>query len=425
MALKQSDPGNKSTRPRPTLPLSVFQSLASEQANNRSQQRRRHPREIVDAHIHLWTQKQLDRKDIRWPLDSAVPQWQSAHTLEQFAQLSTDALASDAGWSKNVGAVFVQAEVEHDDAEIDGSGGGWDTALNEIVEVCDANQGSPVPLLALAPWAPVHQGPVALSAFFDRISRLPEAKHMLDCITSCRFLLQDCPRGFMLQDRFVEGLAWLGKRNVAFEMTVDATKVEGVLEDAVEAISRLRQLEQEEQRDQPRSSQKQTRIVLDHFAKPNLVAEPVHPPAPHQSAYIQCLFELSLLPQVYVKLSGLLDSASPALVKDAFAEYQTQKHSNKGSAFLELRRRVLVYLEPAMEAFGDSRIMIGSDWPMFRAKTCRASASQTRDAKVEAAAWLFEMELYRSALVEIGCDGDALDKIFATNAKEFYRISAP
>ncbi|KAK4054591.1 hypothetical protein OIV83_001085 [Microbotryomycetes sp. JL201] len=405
---------SKAGKPRPTLPKSLFAALANDQATD-AKQRRRYPRDILDTHIHLWTQTQLDRGQIKWPLDSAPEQLRAAHTLKHFARLTADALASDANWGPMTGAVFVQGkshpEVEHDDSELDGSNGGWDAALNEIVESAHSFE-----MLS----APVHQGPMSLAAYFELMSTLPPVKASFENVTSCRFLLQDCPRGFMLHERFVDGLLWLGQHNVAFEMTLDVVKVPGVLDDATDTISRLRQLEEERQAGND-GHKLRTRIVLDHFAKPNLLLEPLNPPAPHQSAYIQSLFELSLLPDVYLKLSGLLDCAPPDLVKDAFDNFRNKRQTQKNNAFSELRRRILTYVEPALEAFGDTRIFVGSDWPMFRAKTC--FQQRQRAPPEEAAAWIFEMELYRSALVEIGCDGVGLDRIFCLNAKNFYRIS--
>lgn len=68
-----------------------------------------------------------------------------------------------------------------------------------------------------------------------------------------------------------------------------------------------------------------------------------------------------------------------------------------------------------------------SDWPMFRPKllstsTPTFSTSDTDSQNGEAAAWSFEMQLYLDCLVEIGLEGETLDKIFEKNAKEAYGL---
>ena len=65
-------------------------------------------------------------------------------------------------------------------------------------------------------------------------------------------------------------------------------------------------------------------FVVDHFAKPALDDPELlsFRLKDEHLSYINSMFSLSLLPNVYVKLSGLLDSAAPELVSEAFAEYR-------------------------------------------------------------------------------------------------------
>lgn len=41
----------------------------------------------------------------------------------------------------------------------------------------------------------------------------------------------------------------------------------------------------------------------------------------------------------------------------------------------------------------------------------------------EALAWAFEMQLYLDCAVEIGLDGDSLDKVFELNARAVYGLA--
>ncbi|CEQ39690.1 SPOSA6832_01243 [Sporobolomyces salmonicolor] len=448
--------------------------------------RRTTPRQLIDSHIHLYTSEQLESGKVVWPMKDGGPaQLSGAHELADYGRVSKEGIKRVAGGTiEFAGVVFVQAEcvscsefsrkrarlmartvrAEHDDSDEDGNKGGWDAALHEIESVCAAALASDVKLLALVPWAPVHHGSSALELYLPRLFSQPSlvaltAKLGYAPIKSFRYLLQDSPKGFFLSDKFLDGLRYLGDKGYAFDMCLDATNTDVggplVLEDAVEAIAKVRELQKDGE---------QTRFMLDHFAKPDLTVDSTNPPSAFQRAYAMGLFSLALLPNVYLKLSALLDSANPELVKEAFANFRqgnSTKSKRKNTGYETLMARILAYLEPAIEAFGESRIVVGSgeslhstsssalppfhssrhrilivmsplpipatDWPMFRAKTVSASSTAPAfdspdSADEEAAAWAFEMQLYLDCLVEVGLEGEALDRIYGENAREFYRL---
>ncbi|KAM0755744.1 amidohydrolase 2 [Meredithblackwellia eburnea MCA 4105] len=393
-------------------------------------QRRTQPSSLIDTHIHLFTQSQLDKENVVWPRELPQDhQLNQPHELGFYKQV-TDAANQRGLTVRSEGFVYVQAEAKHDDTDQDGTKGGWDSAIDEVDSVCQAALSvTPPKLLALVPWAPVHHGAKALEAFVARINTLPsllsfsladtslQEAHQLTTgarankVRGFRYLLQDSPAGFALQDEFIEGLKWLGEHGYTFDMTLDAGPNQlgpSVLEEAIEVISKVQQGQEEG---------KETKFILDHFAKPDLQNDPTVPPLPNHAAYITAMFSVALLPNVYLKLSGLLDSAAPSLVAVAFEEYRQLV-----SHIASLKRRILTFLEPALEAFGDSRIVIGSDWPMFRAKTVRSNSVDTRDIEEEAEAYAFQLHVYRQCLVDVGLDGEGLDRVFGLNAKEFYGI---
>lgn len=100
----------------------------------------------------------------------------------------------------------------------------------------------------------------------------------------------------------------------------------------------------------------------DHFAKPPLTADVSHPPPPHYTAYLEGLYQLALLPHAYLKLSALLDSADKATARAAFDEFKSGDHKKRRreGSYERLKARILSVLEPAIEAFGDERILVGS-----------------------------------------------------------------
>ncbi|BGP16246.1 hypothetical protein JCM10213_007687 [Rhodosporidiobolus nylandii] len=408
----------------PKLDLRAFQSAPSLPA------RRLYPSSILDTHIHLWTAEQLESGGVKWPKESGPAQLSGPHELEDFGKVVEEGLklvaGGKAGWE---GVVYVQTEAEHDDSDVDGSKGGWDASLDEVESVCAAALAHPdVKLLGIVPWAPVHHGSRALALYFDRLFALPSLIALTSSlgyspIRSVRYLLQSSPRGFFLERGFLDGLKELGRRGIAFDITLDVRN-EGtggvkILEDAQEMIAKVRDGQKEGE---------ETVFVFDHFAKPSLL-DTAFPAAssssPFISAYISALQPLSLLPHTYLKLSGFLDFAPPDLVKRAFEDFK-RKEKGRESNYGVMRERVLAYLEPAVEAWGTERILVGSDWPMFRPhllpSTSTSPAAPAADVSEEAAAWAFEMQLYLDCLVQLGIGGKELDALFAGNARRVYRL---
>ncbi|KPV74726.1 uncharacterized protein RHOBADRAFT_44246 [Rhodotorula graminis WP1] len=381
-------PAQSGKRAPPKLDLRAFQSSTP------TTPRRNFPRHLVDTHMHLWTHEQLATGSVKWPTnEGGLPQLVGPHELAAYGAVVNGGIKLvGGGKSEFRGVVF------HDDDDVDGSKGGWDAALSEVDSVCSAALDSTVPLLALVPWAPVHHGRAALALFQSRLLALPSLQALAERlgyapVKSFRYLLQDSPPGFFQSDSFVDGLKWLGENGYAFDMTLDVTHEETgrtrVLEDAIDAIERVRVGQEGAQ---------QTVFILDHCAKPPLTADPSYPPAASLTAYIAALYQLALLPNVYLKLSALLDSADRETVAAAFAEFSSGEYrrKRKDGAYDRLRSRIGAVLEPAVEAFGESRIL--------------------------SAAWAFEMQLYLDCLTGLGLEGDALDALFEGNARVAYKL---
>lgn len=102
----------------------------------------------------------------------------------------------------------------------------------------------------------MHHGSRALELYLARLLAQPSLvayaeKLGYSPIKSFRYLLQDSPRGFFLTDEFIDGLDYLGRRGYAFDMTLDvtheATRGPLILDDALEAISKVRELQKDAQ----------------------------------------------------------------------------------------------------------------------------------------------------------------------------------
>ncbi|GAA5901145.1 hypothetical protein JCM6882_006129 [Rhodosporidiobolus microsporus] len=414
-------------RAPPKLDLRAFQAPPAA-----AQTRREYPQAIVDTHIHLWTKKQLEEGGVKWPVNGGPVQLSGPHELDNYGAVVREGVKKvGGGKNKWEGVVYVQAEAEHGDQDVDGSEGGWDASLDEVESVCAVALTNPtVKVLALVPWAPVLHGAAALSLYFTRLFALPSliglTSHLgYPPIRSVRYLLQDSPRGFFLKPGFIDGLKELGRRGFAFDLCLDSRNQDtggvAALEEAMEMIEKVREGQKEGE---------QTVFILDHFSKPSLSDETFSHSSdrlsPFRTAYISALHALSLLPHTHLKLSGFLDFPPPGLVQQAFGEFKEGKMGGRDSGFGTLKERVLAYLEPAIEAWGVERILVGSDWPMFRPhlfpSTHTSPSSPSTTATDEAAAWAFEMQLYLSCLTSLGLEGEDLDRIFAGNAKRVYRL---
>lgn len=153
------------------------------------------------------------------------------------------------------------------------------------------------------------------------------------------------------------GLSAVAETGLVFDLVVTPTQLPAAL-DVARALQELR-------------------FVLDHGGKPPIAAGTIEP-------WRTQLAELASLPNVAVKLSGLVTEADPA------------------SWTLQQLRP---YAEAIFTEFGASRVMFGSDWPV-----CTLAASY---AQVLSTA---------EALTASLCAGEQ-DAIFGTTAAHWYRVA--
>jgi L-fucono-1,5-lactonase len=116
-------------------------------------------------------------------------------------------------------------------------------------------------------------------------------------------------------------------------------------------------------------------FVLDHLSKPDIAGRVLEPWATR-------LAELAALPNVVAKVSGLVTEAGPQWTAD------------------DLRP----YVDVAVEAFGPSRLMVGTDWPV-----CLLAASYG--------------EVFEAAeQVTSGLTADERDQVFGGTATRVYGL---
>lgn len=172
-----------------------------------------------------------------------------------------------------------------------------------------------------------------------------------------RHVVQDEPdEQFMLRPDFLRGLGTLK----GFNLTYDLLLYPKHLPAAIKVVEQLPQ--------QP--------FVLDHIAKPLINAGAISPWNDH-------IKDLARFPNVYCKVSGLVTEAR-------WREWKPEDFRP--------------YLDVVYEAFGEDRLMFGSDWPV-----CLLSGNYEQVVGI--------VHDYLSAFPE-----SALRKIMGENAARVYRI---
>ena len=209
--------------------------------------------------------------------------------------------------------------------------------------------------LAIIPWAPVPSGAEVLERYVEEVKK--HAEGSFGKIKGFRYLVQDKPKGTMLQDGFIEGLKWLGKKGFVFDLGVDQHRGgKWQLEETVEMIGKAHDGVEEEEKVTFIISEnfvliptaiRVTNILTDHICKPDLSV--YNQTDPKFVAWRTAMFRLSKCSKTFMKLSGCFSEMPDKL-----------KAASTDDIFLALQPHLVVILA----TFGPFRIMFGSDWPV-------------------------------------------------------------
>ena len=184
---------------------------------------------------------------------------------------------------------------------------------------------------------------------FARNPKLVGVRHIVQSEPDDRFLLR--------QD-FLRGIALLLEFDLAYDILI-YTKHLPVAAEFVERFPRQR-------------------FVLDHLAKPAIKSREIE-------SWAAGIRRLAAFPNVFCKLSGLVTEA----------DWQRWKPED-----------ITPYLDVAFEAFGASRLMIGSDWPV-----CLVAGSYSQTLGV------VKNYLKRHP-------ADTRDAVLGGNARRFWKLKA-
>ncbi|KAK3325654.1 hypothetical protein B0H66DRAFT_599805 [Apodospora peruviana] len=291
---------------------------------------------LIDSHMHLFPASELTTLN-----------WYNPKENSPLAdQRSVAEYNAATGSPPNLqGFVFV---------EVDRKNGGdskeWTYPLQEIAYLRRVVTGTPKDgeghtpedarlCLGLVPWAPVVLGADQLSKYLSQAEKEagPETWRK---VKGFRYLLQDKPNGTALSQEFIEGLKLLGQKGFVFDLGVDQHRRGRIqLEEAVEMIDRAHEgVEKEEEK---------VVFILNHLCKPDMTI--ISQTDPSFIAWRTAMFTLSKCQCTYMKLSGSF-SELPDRLKARPAE--------------DIFAAIIPWLAVVIAAFGPSRIMFGSDWPV-------------------------------------------------------------
>lgn len=173
-----------------------------------------------------------------------------------------------------------------------------------------------------------------------------------------RHLIQDeQDPDFILQPEFQRGLGWLFDAGYVYDLLVFPHQLKGVLK-TVEAFP-------------------EAPFVLDHMAKPDIKSAKM-------GEWKEMIKTLGQNKNVYCKLSGMVTEA----------DWKNWKVND-----------FFPYMDVVIEAFGEDRVMFGSDWPV-----CLLSGKYNQVMLI--------LEQYLEGLPLA-----AREKIWAKNADKFYRLN--
>ncbi|KAH8811795.1 hypothetical protein F5884DRAFT_831553 [Xylogone sp. PMI_703] len=292
---------------------------------------------IIDSHIHLYPEAELETLAWLTP-DSPLYKQQSVDEYEA----ATALLPSLKGF------IFLETDRKHDLEAGAKDGSGWEMPLMEVEWLKRIATGTPKEgqghskeqaklCLGIVPWAPLPSGGEVLERYVKEVEK--HAGESFGKVRGFRYLVQDKPKGVMLQEGFIDGLKWLGRNGYTFDLGVDQHRGgRWQLEEALEMIERAHEGVDEEH---------QVTVIINHLCKPDLSVYNLADPK--VGAWRTAMYSLSKCNKTYMKLSGCFsempDSLKNASVDDTFEAIQS-------------------YLAIVLATFGPSRIMFGSDWPV-------------------------------------------------------------
>lgn len=175
---------------------------------------------IIDSHIHLYPASET--RTLAW-YDPSSPLATKQHSLEEYTAATTSPPELE-------GFVFLETDREHDLASGEDDGSGWAGPLMEIDWIRRVAVGKPKEgeghdeshaklVQGFVPWAPLPSGAAVVEQYVTKAREA--AGEAGGRLSGFRYLVQDKPKGTMLGKGFIEGLKFLGREKLTFDLGVD------------------------------------------------------------------------------------------------------------------------------------------------------------------------------------------------------------
>ncbi|KAM5434960.1 L-rhamnono-gamma-lactonase [Microsporum canis] len=379
---------------------------------------------IIDSHVHLWAASHIDT--LAW--HSPSNPLGSQHSVEEYldavpASITAPVSPSPAQYRLK-GFIYIET-----DRITSLASKGWTHVLEEVSFLTRIASGTPLEreghvysdkelCLAIVPWAPVPLGPGGLELYMNKVKERvgKGGEPVWEKIKGVRYLLQDKPNGTMLGEDFIQGLRWLGRRGLTFDLGVDARRG-GLrqLEETAELAKILYQQGDQVKLILSKSSAFAPTLTttlqchgwlkrrIDHMCKPNLRISPSetcsHPEFMEWKGHI---VSLSAYPNIYMKLSGLFSELPPLPA-------QVAEETDLISSTVDT---IQPWTDVIFDTFGTARVMFGSDWPVCNIGGGGNMATWTR--------WMKAVELL---LQKRGINDDCKKDVWYLTAQRAYGIS--
>ena len=244
---------------------------------------------IIDTHLHIWDPRRLSYS------------WQKGNALFDRPYLVED-------YRRDCGTVEVEAMVFLECyADFDETGGQY---IEEIEFVEDEAKRDPR-IAAIVPMAPLERGEAVTPMLEEMATRFPRVRGIRRIVE-----FDADPRALTLSPKFIEGVNTLGKFDMHFEINVNHTQMDIVLE-FVKQVPEVP-------------------MILDHCGKPGIEEGALE-------QYRRQIAALAEHPNVVCKLSDL----------------PVEAHWQRWTE-VDLRP----YIDATLEAFGTDRTIYAGDWPV-------------------------------------------------------------
>ena len=296
---------------------------------------------IVDSHIHLYLSSDINA--LAW-----ASKLRENHVLNRGYSVKDYRSAIAATSATLQGFIFI--ETDRRSGLTDSM---WNHALDEVSYIARIAKGEPLTAeavdgfekelcLGIIPWAPVPMGPEALDRYMALVTDRCSQQKIWNKVKGVRYLLQDKELGTMLHPDFIEGLKWLGRNNLTFDLGVDARS--GGLHQLREACELMLRIY---------DNVSYPTIIINHMCKPNffLSVPEIRGGHPEFVEWRECVEKMASFPATYMKLSGGLSELPP-------------QEPGKPGDIDELVFHLQPWMDVIFKAFTPSRIMFGSDWPV-------------------------------------------------------------